>query len=158
MQEVQKDFWKIIGDWRCIPTNGERNKEGKAIMGAGLAKDAALRLPQFPKILGDKLQEGNHVYYVGNWDYVRYYSFPTKDLWSNPSYPLLLEQSCRELLYLLEKQTEENKKDGRSGPLVILPKVGCGLGGLDYETEVKPTLLSFFDQYNNVIISLGEKK
>lgn len=148
MKEVRDDFWKINGQWKCIPTNGEvySNKK-EAVMGAGLAKQASLRLIQFPKILWGKLQEGNHVYYIGTWDYVRYYSFPTKEKWKDPSPLSLIEQSCRELLYLLEKSPQS---------IVVLPQVGCGLGGLDYEDEVKPLLLSFFQKYDNVLISLGK--
>lgn len=156
MKEVREDFWKIMGEWKCIPTNGEVKKNGEAVMEVGLANQAAIRLPQFPRILGKMLsqEENNRVHYIGNWDFVRYYSFPTKNSWREKSSLSLIEQSCGELLILLNKQIEINKLDNRTAPLIVLPKVGCG--GLDYEEQIKPLLLKYFDNYDNVIISMGK--
>jgi O-acetyl-ADP-ribose deacetylase (regulator of RNase III) len=42
---------------------------------------------------------------------------------------------------------------------VYMPKIGCGLGGLDWETEVEPVIISlntFFDRVNLFVCELGE--
>ena len=58
------DLWQFyaVGEVIAIPTNGIVKSNGDAVMGAGLAKDAASRFPDLPKWLGDRLKQfGNAI-------------------------------------------------------------------------------------------------
>ena len=148
--------------WIVVTTNGETKSGCLAIMGAGVAKDAARLWPVLPSILGKKLREtGNRVYYLGVHripsdlecgafvgdpddkaaclrpdehsgehalgpaeDLVRgVVSFPTKHRWREMSSTHLIDKSAEELVRLVESC--------RNPPsVVVLPRVGTGLGGL----------------------------
>ena len=50
-----------------ITTNGSVTKDGRAIFGHGVAKQASLRFPELAEKLGRLLAEqGNHVFDLGN--------------------------------------------------------------------------------------------
>lgn len=57
--------------------------------------------------------------------------FPTKDHWRNPSTVAYIEASLRAFVEFAPLANITS---------VAFPKVGCGLGGLDYDLEVKPLL------------------
>ncbi len=107
-------------DWVVVPTNGTwRVRDGRAVMGAGLAADAAEMHPQLPFDLGPKLRlSSNHVFSFERW---RIITFPVKDLWMNDADPALIAQSADELAKLADDL--ELKK-------IFLPRVGCGNGHL----------------------------
>lgn len=138
MRERIGDIWSAIGvaNAICIPTNGIVEKEGSLIMGAGLAKDAAIRFPGIPKTLGQKVERGGNKPYIcgvkiGTW----LVSFPTKEHYKDPSNIFLIRSSAKELVRLAKTHNWE---------YIALPKVGCGLGGLKWE-DVKIALQSIFD-------------
>ncbi len=54
------------GEWIVVTTNGVVNPHGEAVMGAGLARQAAQRFPELPRLLGQALRE------TGNLPYTRY--------------------------------------------------------------------------------------
>jgi hypothetical protein len=60
------DAWKRIeemGGYLCITTNGFVKSNGEAVMGRGIAKEAANRFSMLPKLLGDTLRtRGNNVH------------------------------------------------------------------------------------------------
>jgi len=58
--------------------------------------------------------------------------FPTKRHWKNPSILADIELG----LELLEK--EHKTSDGWNLKSLAIPKLGCNLGGLDWEKQVKP--------------------
>lgn len=63
MVEKQGDLWTQSVDAICITTNGFVRGNGMAVMGAGLAKQAAQRYPGIEFTLGYQIhQGGNHVY------------------------------------------------------------------------------------------------
>lgn len=102
---------------RVIPTNGVV-QGGDLVMGAGLALQAKERFPSLPGILGKLVQEkGNNVYVIKPLGIA---SFPTKVHWKNPSLLPLVRRSASQL-----RQVE-------GWDAVLLPKVGCGLGGLSW--------------------------
>lgn len=87
MRELTGDLWEFwsAGAYIGITTNGRVSRSGAAVMGAGLAKVAALRFPNLPRQLGESLtQSGNHVYAFPDY---RVFSIPTKD---DPFEPSLL--------------------------------------------------------------------
>lgn len=114
----------------CIPTNGIVKANGKAVMGAGVAKVARDKFTGLDERLGELLRSlGNHVHWLGD-EYGTFkdfgpelVSFPTKYHWRDPSDINLIRQSCIELVELT------NAKSWKS---VWLPPVGCGLGALEW--------------------------
>lgn len=122
----------------CIPTNGIVKKNGSAVMGAGLAKQAKNKWP------GIDVQLGHYLSNLGNmvcgllkipdkdcW----VISFPTKNHWKDPADLELIKQSCEQLGVLADTFKWE---------YVFLPPVGCGLGGLSIDV-VKPALEELLD-------------
>ena len=53
MIEVFGDAWELSKDhFLCITTNGEVKINGQAVMGKGIAKEAANRFPELPEAFG----------------------------------------------------------------------------------------------------------
>ena len=120
----------------CITTNGIVKNNGEAVMGAGIAKQANQRYMLAPR-LGQKLKlYGNHCYDMGIYDGKAIVTFPTKNHWKDNSSIELIEQSCRELVAMADKNAWTS---------VMLPPIGCGLGGLDFETQVRPVIENILD-------------
>lgn len=124
----------------CVTTNGMVKRNGHAVMGAGIAKQAN-ELFHCSQTLGQLLtQHGNHVFDLGpaarSGPFYRLFSYPTKHDWRNPSDPALVKQSARELVALVNKMNIKT---------CYLPPVGCGLGGLNWNQQVKPMLESILD-------------
>lgn len=127
MREQTGDLFGVgrVADLLVITTNGAVRQDGKAVMGRGVAKQAATRWPNLPGLLGDALQQsGNHVadlWKPSCWPTI--VSFPVKHHWREPADVELIERSVGELVELT----------GRLGArLVVLPRPGCGNGGLDW--------------------------
>lgn len=106
----------------CIPVNGQVNSGGLAVMGAGLAKDAATRFPRLQMLLGLLLQNFENQVFIFKKE--KLFTFPTKDDWRNPSTIDRIVKSCKQLKTLTIFYNIHRP--------VYLPKVGCGLGGLDW--------------------------
>ena len=119
----------------CVTTNGIVGKSG-AVMGAGIAKEANMRYNLSGKLAQLLNENGNHVHDLGIYDNKHVVSFPTKNHWRSGSDIKLIEQSCRELAALADENgwTE-----------VLLPPVGCGCGGLDFDNQVKPVIEPILD-------------
>lgn len=119
----------------CVTTNGVVCSTG-AVMGAGIAKEADMRY-NLKTALGEKLKlYGNHVYDMGVFDGKHVVTFPTKNHWRYKSEISLIDQSCRELVSLANAN---NWKE------ILLPPIGCGCGGLDFEKDVKPVISPILD-------------
>ena len=141
MREITGDIFKIYS-WSstpstaklalCVTTNGVVKKRNKnAVMGAGIAKAFAGRYPQLPAILGRKLIEsGNQVHHLLSLGNVDIISFPTKHHWRDRSDLNLIIISTRTLAILASSEPDCT---------FVLPKPGCGLGGLSW-SEVKNML------------------
>lgn len=131
----------------CIPTNGQRKQNGRAVMGAGVAKIARDKWPELDIKLGWSLHHiGNrvHIFTVGDLDILFcVVSFPTKNHWRNPSNVAILNRSAHQLVELAD-QANWNQ--------VWLPVVGCGLGGLSWTDEVAPLLSSILDDRFVIIV------
>jgi hypothetical protein len=130
------------GDALCITTNAVVNKEGKLIMGAGIAKDFRDNFKDVDKVLGNYVTKyGNRVFRVGEVEVkvgsepgktVTIFSFPTKSNWRDKSDLKLIEQSCIQLKQVVEKFKIEGD--------IYVPAPGCSNGGLDWTQEVKPVV------------------
>lgn len=133
--EKRNNIFDECADAVCVTTNGIVCRTG-AVMGAGIAKEANTRYRLSYK-LGQMLNKsGNHTYDLGIYDNKHVVSFPTKNHWRDSSDIRLIEQSCRELVTLTNKNNWTE---------VLLPPVGCGCGGLDFNKQVKPVIESILD-------------
>lgn len=139
--EVYGDAWDLLATGEYIlfiPTNGFVKKNGKAVMGAGVAQQAAIRDPDIPTILGYHLKiQGNVCHYLCSLQA----SFPTKYNWWEKSDIELIKTSCNQAVSLLD-----NLEQAWEHPLkALLPKPGCGNGGLSWTKEVKPAISNLLD-------------
>ena len=115
---------------------------GDLIMGAGLALQAAKLYPELPGAIGRWVNRvGNKpgIFELENRSII---SFPTKEDYKDDSTVERVQRSINELIELLQFHK----------PMTIaFPKVGCGLGGLDY-ANVKQLLFQFESLKHNFII------
>jgi hypothetical protein len=145
MHEIVGDIWDYLDKgWIVIPTNGIVKKNGEAVMGGGLALDAALRFGSLPGELGSRLKNGNYVYYFREYKII---TFPTKHHYAEPSDLDLIIKSAQQLnsdlkVFRLQGQTETK---------FFIPRVGCGLGGLSWNM-VKPAIMPYLNEPEFVFI------
>ena len=144
MREEPRDLFGMTdADAIVIPTNTEtvRSPEGiaHAVMGAGVAKAAADRWPTLPIALAARMAEHGqeHVYVFD-----AYYAtpaivcLPTKRDWRKPSDIDLIWRMVDELKIVTRAMGWES---------VALPRLGCGLGGLSWDTQVRRVLVELLD-------------
>ncbi len=138
MREIVGDIWKFWerGHWIVVTTNGNRKSNGDAVMGKGIALEAARRCPKLPKLLGAEIKTfgGDQVFVFPDY---RIVTFPTKKSWWSKSDLDLIENSAIHLASFLED-------DMRVKAPVYLPHVGCQNGGLDWK-DVKLILERYLD-------------
>jgi len=135
MKEVKGDIWKRSGDVRVITTNGYVKRNGEAVMGRGVALQAARRYQWLPKALGEKLlEEGNHVH-LFNTPHGALVTYPVKYNWWQAADPELIERSAKELIVLTNEQGWQQ---------VLMVRPGCGNGQLTWDV-VKPILVPLLD-------------
>jgi hypothetical protein len=141
--EVVGDMFALMSDFDAvgIPTNGDYNKFGDAVMGRGVAAAARSRWPILAEFLGAALARyGNHVHFFENDVEPKpkfIFSFPTKHhARDRNSDPVLIERSCKELMSAIASKNLTR---------VLLPRPGCGCGGLDW-AQVKRILGPVLDR------------
>jgi len=123
----------------CVTTNGIIKANGRAVMGAGVAKSFRDAYPGCDEMLAKHIRRNGHV--VGAFMYFcedsegAVVSFPTKQHWKNPSDIRLIHASAMWLEGLADMLGWKN---------VWLPRPGCSNGGLDW-ADVKPVIEPFFD-------------
>lgn len=130
----------------CVTTNGIIKKDGCAVMGAGIAKTANKRFQVDAKLAEHLRTHGNTVCDLGEYKFKqsRFHlvSFPTKEDWKDNSLPWLIEQSAKQLVDLVNAHGYQH---------VFLTPPGCGLGGLQWESDVKPILEPLFDDRFTIV-------
>lgn len=139
MNEITGDIWDFLGRAViAITTNGSVTKRGTAVLGRGCARQAQERFPDLPLVLGRHLIEyGNHVASLSS----GLVTFPIEEsAWANPDFRLIA-RSAGELRELADREGWE---------MVVVPRPGCGGGGLDW-SEVRPLLAEHFDDRFYVI-------
>lgn len=153
MREAQGDLWSYQrpGAVICITTNGKVVK-GRNVMGRGCAKEARDRFRGIDTIIGTfvtrfgnrcfKLAMGSQADGSDRWHLV---TFPTKhDDPQEESDPMLIAESAEQLVDMADKfgWTE-----------VVVPRPGCGNGGLDW-VDVRELLVDVLDD-RFVIVDRG---
>jgi len=145
MRENNTDIWSYLGQAVIvITTNGSLTRDGQALPGRGTARQASEKFPEMRVRLGEKLaQHGNHVHEI----MPGLVSFPVEETpWSQPD-KRLIRQSAEELRALV---------DQHGWPVVIVPRPGCGGGGLCWD-EIKPLLIDLFDE-RFIVVSAPEQE
>lgn len=144
MQEIIGNLWDYDGrGLLALTTNGSLSRDKRAILGRGCARQAGERFPQLAERLGALLDlHGNHVHELGD----GLVSFPVEETaWSLPDLRLI-RRSAEELRRLADRNLYR---------LIVVPRPGCGLGGLRWP-EVRPLLVDLFDERFLVISSPEE--
>lgn len=146
MREMQVDIWSYQGQAIiAITTNGSLTRDGRAIMGKGVARQAAERFPELRHKLGRLLQvRGNHVHEV----LLGLVSFPVEETPFSQPDKRLIRQSAEELRLLADTNRWQQ---------IVVPRPGCGGGGLRWE-EVRPLLADLFDQRFIVVAAPEQDK
>jgi len=143
MQEIIGNLWDYQGRAvLALTTNGSLSRDHRAILGRGCARQAGERFADLTQRLGALLHaHGNHVHELGD----SLVSFPVEETaWSTPD-PHLIRRSAQELRALADRASYQ---------LIIVPRPGCGHGGLSWQ-EVRPLLADLFDE-RFLIISAPE--
>jgi len=129
-----------------ITTNMSTKRNGKAVMGAGMAKDAKSRFHGIDEDLGALIRDKGSVVFpirnekfsIGkNYKEIEIVCFPTKYEWWEQSNIQLIEDSLKKLIDLVNE---------RKWKKIILPRPGVGAGKLDWENKVKPLLEKYLDE------------
>ena len=129
--------------------NWTTKRNGDAVMGAGVAKQAAERWPWLPASLGNFIIRGDGpavLTFQAHKDDVpglfHVVCVPTKHDWRQPSTLGLVELGVRTLIPQVNRSRWQT---------VALPRLGCGLGGLRWE-DVEPVLARYMDDRFVVLV------
>lgn len=134
MIEATGNLWTYPAVVRVITTNGSVRNNLHAVMGRGCAAEAKYRYPGLPLRLGLQIRrEGNRVFYFPGLQII---SFPVKHQWMEMADLELIRASTLQLLELI--QTFGSKYQ------IVMPRPGCGNGGLQWE-QVRPLLVDLPD-------------
>ena len=143
MKEVTGDLWEYPASVRAITTNGTV-RSGKAVMGIGCALEAKEKFPGIDKILGELLRtHGNRAFrIVQGVPSTTILTFPVKHDVEDKADPQLIADSCMQAHAMANKFAWED---------VLIPRPGCGAGGLNYEKDVKPIVSMLLDDRFKII-------
>ena len=126
MIEIKGNIWDQQCTVICITTNGATRNDGAAIMGRGVALQAKQRNPGLEFKFGTLINEVGNIFQVTEeMDNLRTLAiFPTKYHWKERSSRILIAES---VLFLREFAIKIPHA------IIILPRPGCGNGGLSWE-------------------------
>lgn len=150
MREAVGDLWTYQSrpaarvDARVVTTNGFLRKDGALVMGRGVARDARDRYPGIDKRLGGFLSEYGNRCFKANvdepWWLVTYPVKPERGPNGEPGWQAqaelrLIERSAHQLVVMA---------DSNSWGEIVLPRPGCGNGGLLWP-DVRPVIADILD-------------
>lgn len=132
------ELWLDKNAWIAVPTNGSVNKQGLAVMGAGIAKEVAEELPNIRKQLGRRLRLfGNN---VNVFPPDKIITVPVKHKWEDLASVDLISLSLARLNGVLDHSMLHY---GNRIDHLYVPLLGCGNGGLNYKTQVEPLVVKY---------------
>lgn len=144
-QEGRLVDYYLQGAWVCVPTNGTTNKAGRALVSRGIAKELAAYCPELERALGARtLRDGHRVHLL---ERLRVVTFPTRVHCLDPANLVLIRKSALELMQVLAEHPEIAH--------VYLTRPGCGIGGLTWHNEVRPTIAPILDDRVVILSSVG---
>lgn len=131
-----------------ITTNGIVKKDGRAVMGRGIAK-AANQIYHLDIKLAEYLRTyGNRPFCMGQYTLKgrchTVMTYPTKHDWKEDSSLPLIVQSAKELKSLC---------DAWGITTCYMPRPGCSNGHLNWETTVKPAIAPILDDRFIIVTS-----
>jgi hypothetical protein len=145
MKEVTGNLWTFPADVRVITTNGTVKKNGECVMGRGCAAEAKTKFPELPALLGDWLRSKGNIpvnFKFSTCDF-NLWTFPVKHNWYERADIALIAQSAK---YFADYFSHPELSEER----IVLPRPGCGNGGLRWE-DVRPVLEPILDDRFHVI-------
>lgn len=159
MREVVGDLWSYVQTHAiAVPTNIGWTKDGRNVMGRGVAKQAAERYPGLASWYGAYCRERSVEAGVVSWspvsDVAEIVLFPTKPLAADPA----LSWRGSASLWLVEHSAWQLYRLCASGGIhrsVALPLVGCGNGNLA-EEDVLPLLRKILDDDRFLLVRQGK--
>ena len=137
MKEIYGDAWKLAEEFDVlfITTNGTIKKNNEGVMGRGIAAQAKYQYPIITRVLGEKIRRrGNVPSLLIERMRGSLWSFPVKHEWQQNADINLIVDSCQRVL---------KEFHGVEGTF-LLPRPGCGNGGLDWR-EVKKIIEPILD-------------
>lgn len=143
------DIWETFPqEIVVVPVNIGFKRDGRAVMGAGVAKIAAEKFPDLPLWWGSMCQQFRENTPVMLHPMHRLILFPTKPMngdapwlsWQEDADVKLIWRSAAQLAAFTFKEN------------ILIPLVGCGNGGLAEEL-VLPILLTFCDHYRFQLVA-----
>lgn len=138
MGQARADLWSAPADLRCITTNGQTRADGAAVMGRGCAREATRLIGGIEYKLGGLLRKyGNRPFRLCRYNGADLASFPVKHHWKETADPALIERSAHQLVQMADRFGYRN---------VLIPRPGCGNGGLDWQSRVRPILAAILDE------------
>jgi hypothetical protein len=143
MKEIIGDLFDQNVNIICITTNATLKKDGACVAGCGVALQATKRWPEFPIRLGQCIKtQGNSVHPILDTEKYHVWSFPVKHNYWEDADLNLIEQSCKQLVNLVD-EWQWIKFFGEEIS-VALPRPGCGAGKLKW-VNVKPICEKYLD-------------
>ena len=127
-------------NWVVVTTNSTIKNNGTNVMGGGIAKEAAKRYPKLPRLVAEGIERwGNIPLFFPD---ITVATLPTKnDVWLDSTLELVIDSASK----------FAGKIDLFSWPAIYhIPRPGCGLGGLDWET-VKPEMEAIFGNRKDIV-------
>lgn len=159
VKQFTGDIWQMhdAGWYVTIPTNLFIKNDGEAVMGRGIALQATRKFPRCALWYGFHLKEhvrntpdgrnprledvspeGYGLISVNHeW---RALFLPVKTSWNQGARKTLIELSLKDLHRQL---TNRYWQERDPVPGVAIPRLGCGNGMLDWESDVKPMMREF---------------
>lgn len=120
----------------CVTTNGMIKKNGRAVMGRGIALSVNTKYHVDNILAKHSRTNGNIPADLGIYDGFHVLSFPTKNNWRDNSSIELIKNSAQELVKLA---------DSLGLTKIYLTKPGCTNGHLDWLSTVKPEISNILD-------------
>lgn len=153
--EIKQDVWSILDkdSILCVLTNDTVNQwydnlHMKNIvcnpMGAGIAGECKERNPEFPELVGIAILTGYRYCGIDKQTGAQLFRFSTKSNISDKKSDINLIETSLNALEAVAIAHKDKK--------IYLPRPGCGIGGLDWEIEVKPLVEKYLGKYSNVYI------
>jgi len=140
-----KDLWEFYdkGNWIAITTNNVVKTNGEAVMGKGVALEAANKFPTLAQELGRYLRLlGDNIPYI--FPHFNLITFPTKHHYREDSSLELIKSSTEFLIKWLKGHPEIKT--------IYMPRPGCGNGNLHW-ADVKALLEPSLDD-RFIVVSL----
>lgn len=121
----------------------------QGVMGAGLARKFKLKYPEMYRAYKDMCDSGElhkygNVHLWAGQSYPFILNFPTKNNWRDPSTLELIEEGLKTTVKYLNFWTRRFSTNNAPRSIAF-PKLGSGLGKLDWETDVKPLMEKYLN-------------